>query len=225
MKKTQAIVPAAGSGSRFKSNTPKQFVTIAGKPLIAHTLSSLSKSRLVQSIIVVAPKKHIARFNQLIKKFKLIKVKAVVVGAETRSDSVCNGLKALDADTDIVLVHDGGRPAVSVKIIDESIKLCHNSAAVVAAVPVKPTIKVVDPQSLVVRKTLDRNELWEVQTPQTFKKDILVKAHRKAKNNQATDDASLVEDLGVAVKVCLGDYRNIKVTTKEDIGLVKTFIR
>lgn len=223
--KTQAIVPAAGSGTRFKSKVPKQFVSLLGKPLIVHTLKRLAQSRLIESIIIVSPAKDITKFIKLIGQYRLEKIKTIVVGGKTRFESVTNGLKTIDTDTDIVLVHDGARPCVTVKMIDESIKLCHNSAAVTVAVPVKPTIKRVNPKSMMVKETLPREELWEIQTPQTFRKDVLIKAHRKAKGSLATDDASLVEELGVKVKVIKGDYKNIKVTTVEDLIIAESFLK
>jgi 2-C-methyl-D-erythritol 4-phosphate cytidylyltransferase len=223
--KVQAIVPAAGSGTRFKSKTPKQFVSLLGKPLIVHTLKRLAQSRLIESIIIVAPAKDIKTFIKLIGQYRLSKIKTIVVGGKTRFESVTNGLKAVDSNTDIVLVHDGVRPLVTMKMIDESIKLCHNSAAVVAAVPVKPTIKRVHVKTMTVKETLPREELWEIQTPQTFKKAILVKAHKRAKDKNATDDASLVEAIGMKVKVILGDYKNIKITTLEDFKLAEQFLK
>ena len=182
------------------------------------------KNSLVDSIIIVAHSQKLDDIKKLVKKFRFKKVADVIAGGETRSDSVSRGLKALDKDTEIVLIHDGARPLVTTKTIDEAINCCHNEQAVVTAVPVKPTIKRVDSKKLIVKETLNREDLWEVQTPQVFKKDILLRAHEEGRGTNPTDDAALVEQLGVKVKILMGDYKNIKVTTKEDLIVAEAFL-
>ena len=148
----------------------------------------------------------------------------IISGGQSRQDSVFKGLKALDRDTKIVFIHDAARPLLSKDLVQRAIASCVKQKAVIAAVPLKPTIKKVNRRSRVVEETLERDSLWEVQTPQVFAKDILLKAHRKFKGQKATDDASLVEQLGVKVKIVMGDYRNIKITTPEDIKIAEALI-
>ena len=136
------------------------------------------------------------------------KVKIVTPGGETRSDSVGCGLRCVDPDTDVVMVHDAARPFVTGDMVKRSLQEMEREKAVIVAVPAKSTIKKVDPKNLHVQETLPRDTLWEVQTPQTFRRDILVKAHASQLCCDPTDDAMLVEKMGVRVKVVMGDYKN-----------------
>lgn len=217
--KTQAIIPAAGLGTRLKAKLPKAFVRIHGLPLLVHTLRQFDKAKTIDSVVLVLPKEFVATWTKKISLYKLKKVKAVVAGGEMRSDSVRYGLSALQADTKVVVVHDAARPLVSAKLIDEAVKNCYKRPAVIAAVPVKPTIKRINPKTMVVEATLDRSLLWEVQTPQVFARDVLEKAHQLGENVQATDDAMLVEHIGVKVHAILGEYTNIKITTADDMKI------
>lgn len=222
--KIQAIVPSAGMGSRLQSDIPKPLISLKGKPLFIYALESLSKCSLIESIVVVADKDNLSEFKKIIGKYNIPKISQVVVGGETRRDSVFNGLKALDDDTDIVVIHDGARPLISLRVIEESIKACYEEVAVIVSVPIKPTIKRVNRDELYVEGTLDRSLLWEVQTPQVFRKDIIIRAHNEGKGLQATDDAFLVERLGERVKVITGDYSNIKITTQEDLSFAERIL-
>ncbi|MBF0385502.1 MAG: 2-C-methyl-D-erythritol 4-phosphate cytidylyltransferase [Candidatus Omnitrophica bacterium] len=219
--KTQAIIPSAGSGIRLKSKVLKPFVSIGGKPLIFYTLKAFEKSSKVESVILVVPQDKLTGFKKLVKSFKIKKVKEIVSGGKTRKDSVANGIACLDKDTKMVVVHDGARPAITPKLIDLSVETCKRYRAVIVAVPVKPTIKRVDPGSMEVEATLQRDKLWEAQTPQTFHRDILEKAHREIKDGNPTDDSYLIEQMGLKVKIIKGDYRNIKVTTPEDLIIAR----
>ncbi|MBF0522687.1 MAG: 2-C-methyl-D-erythritol 4-phosphate cytidylyltransferase [Candidatus Omnitrophica bacterium] len=222
--KVEAIIAAAGVGERLKNPLPKPLVKIQGKPIFVHTLEIFEKCSLIDDIILVVHPKHLKDYRKYAKAYSLSKVKTVVAGGDCRRDSVLNGLKALDKDTDIVVVHDGVRPLVTPKIITDSIKACRKHPAVIVAVKVKPTIKRVDEQ-LFVEATLKRDKLWEIQTPQVFQKDILLKAYQKTSLPEATDDASLVEEMGVKVKILEGDYRNIKITTPEDLIIAEAFLK
>ena len=223
--KTQIIVPTAGSGTRLKSKTPKPLVLLNGRPLFIYCLETFQSSVKIDSIILVVHPRLVDPFKRLVAKFKISKVKRIVAGGKTRCQSVQNGLKALDADTKIVAIHDGARPLISKDIVERAIKLCEKQKAVVVAVAVKPTIKKVDRKTGNIIETLNRSELWEIQTPQVFDKDLLLKAHQKNKDLNATDDSVLVEKLGVKVKVIEGDYKNIKVTTAEDLVIAKAFLK
>ena len=146
------------------------------------------------------------------------------MGGETRRMSVSNGLEALDKDTNFVMIHDAARPLVTMKIVEQSLRLCYDEAAVIVGVPVKSTVKYINPEDLSVRGTLDRNLLWEIQTPQVFRKDIIVRAHAQIKDPHATDDSSLVERLGIKVRLLQGEYHNIKITTQEDVTFAQKYI-
>lgn len=223
--KTEVIIPMAGSGTRLKSKISKPLIVFHKKPLFFYTVKKFEDSRRVNSIVLVVQKENIAKFKGLVKKFRFKKVKAVVAGGKSRSQSVYNGLKVTASDTDIILVHDGARPFITTKLIDASIDLCRKYPAVIIAVPVKSTIKRVDVKTLHVKETLNRRELWEIQTPQTFKREVLWKAHQAYKKDDATDDAFLVERLGIKVKVLPGSYENIKITTQEDLSVAALFLR
>jgi 2-C-methyl-D-erythritol 4-phosphate cytidylyltransferase len=221
--KSQAIIPTAGLGKRFNSAIPKTLIKLNGKPIIVHTLLAFQKSS-VHGVILVVHQDYIAEYKKLLSQYKLSKVKSVVAGGATRCASVKKGLAAIDENTDFVVIHDGARPLVSSKLINDSIKAAVKYKAVVAAVLMKPTIKRVDAKSLLVQETLNRDELWEVQTPQTFQREILLKAHQKNKDPKAGDDAVLIEKMGHPVKILKGDYKNIKITTPEDLSLAQVFL-
>ena len=219
-----AIVPAAGSGRRLKADRDKPYILLKKKPIIIHTLQRLSASPLINEIILAVSKKHIILILALIKKFKIKKIKAVVTGGRTRSESVYNGIKNISDKTDIVLIHDGVRPLIDNKLIAKVIKAAKRFKAAVLAVPVVATVKESGPRQL-VKKTLVRNKIWAVQTPQAFERDLIITAYSKAgsRKSQASDDAFLVEKLGYPVKIVKGLYSNIKVTTKEDLILAEAF--
>jgi len=223
--KIQAIIPTAGSGTRLKADTLKPFVELCGKPLCVYALEAFERNPIIDSVILVGQKERLADFQAIVKRIGLKKVTGIVAGGQTRRESVSNGLAALDNDTEIVVIHDGARPLVSSEIISDVLSYAQDWDAVVSAVPVKSTIKKVHKKSLCVDRTLDRDDLWEVQTPQVFKKDVLLKAHENHKDNNPTDDAAMVEQLGVQVKISTGDYRNIKVTTLEDLTIAEAFLK
>ncbi|VAX36334.1 2-C-methyl-D-erythritol 4-phosphate cytidylyltransferase [hydrothermal vent metagenome] len=222
--KVQAIVVAAGSGTRLKASVPKPLVLITGKPILVYTLEIFQKSALIEGVILVVPSDYIVDFKQVVEQYPLDKVVKIVVGGAMRADSVCNGLGALDEDTDVVVIHDGARPLVDQVILEDAIRLGEKHEAIVVAVPVKPTIKRVDIKEMVVEATIDRKMLWEIQTPQVFQKEVILAAHRQADSREATDDAFLVEQMGQKVKVLQGDYRNIKITTQEDLIVAEVLL-
>ncbi len=215
--KTQAIIPAAGRGVRFGSKISKPLVMLSGQPLVVHALRAMEECSLIDGVVVVAQKKDFLKFKGIVRKYRLRKVKKVVSGGKERFQSVYQGLQALDEDTDFVLIHDGARPLVDMPLLKRVIKFCFKEKAVVTAVPVKPTIKEVDSRRLTVKRTLFRDDLWEIQTPQVFAKELILKAYKTKTNRLPCDDATLVEALGVKVKVLRGNYRNIKITTVDDL--------
>jgi len=222
--KAQAIIPTAGLGERFGANRPKSFMELNGKPIFIHTIERFENSSLVDSILLVVHEDYQDQYKESLKKYQIKKVKHVVLGGEFRHISVSNGLQMIDEDTEIVLVHDGVRPLISSALIDQSIQLCLKEDAVIVAVDMKPTIKRVDKESLTVSATLRRDALMEAQTPQVFKKEILRKAYAQEIDQVPTDDSFLVEQLGIKVKILKGDYKNIKITTKEDLEIAKTLL-
>lgn len=223
--KVQAIIPSAGSGTRLKAGISKPLMLLNNIPLFVYSVKAFEQSDLVDSVILAVQEQLVPEFEEIVKRHQLHKVKKIVAGGQTRCESVFNGLKVVDEDTSIVAIHDGARPFIKMRLIEDAIALCEAEDAVVIGVPVKPTIKRVNKETLIVEATLDREYLWEIQTPQVFKKEILLRAYKEKGGGTYTDDASLVERIGVQVKILEGEYRNIKITTKEDLIIVEAFIR
>jgi 2-C-methyl-D-erythritol 4-phosphate cytidylyltransferase len=225
--KTVALIAAAGQGKRMGSKLNKQYLPLLGKPVLAHTLEVFQQHPLIDDIIVIATKDEVEFCKkEVVEAFDFNKVSQIVAGGQERQDSIYRGLQSLPEECDLVVVHDGARPLVTPQILTEAIKEAQLSKASVVAVPVKDTIKQVNREGF-VEKTLNRAELVSVQTPQVFKKEIILKAYEEAfkKGIYGTDDASLVELWGIKVKVVMGSYENIKITTPEDIELALSLIR
>lgn len=221
-----AIVPAAGKGSRMGLEGPgKQFMYLGGKPVLAHTLMALESSAEIDGIILVTRQDQVTLGWQVVNDYGIGKVQAVVPGGATRQESVWAGLQHVPSDTEIVVVHDGARPLVGTKLIDTAISSAREYEAVGVAVPVKDTIKVRDETGLVI-STPPRGSLWAIQTPQAFRYEVLLEAHTKAKaiGYEGTDDCELVEQLDKPVRLIQGSYRNIKLTTPEDLTIAETLI-
>lgn len=215
-----AIVLAAGKGVRLKNRIPKPLVEINSCPLIIYCLDILSSQPDIKEIIVVANPENLEYIRQNLRQYRIAKVKDIVLGGRLRQESVVKGLKAMDTCTDWVLIHDGVRPFIDKGIVSSVIKAARKYKAAIVGVPVKATIKS-SGRKCIVKRTLDRKNLWEIQTPQVFKKDLILKAYKKFGNTEVTDDASLVERLGVKVKIVMGSYFNIKITTPEDLVLAE----
>lgn len=224
--KTHVIIPAAGAGTRFGADVPKPLLLLKGKEVIIYSLEMFDSCDLVDGVVVVAPALKVADFENVIKKYVFKKPIKVVPGGKSRYESVSNGLKVLDPNIDFVLIHDGARPLVSREVIEQAIKTCYTAKAVVVGVPLKPTIKRIDPLAKVIDTTLDRSILWEAQTPQVFAYELLTQAHRQGigLDVEATDDAFLVERFGAKVKMIEGEYRNIKLTTPEDLKIAEALL-
>lgn len=217
--KVAAIIPAAGQGVRMGSDVPKQFLALNGRPILGHTLDVFHRCDAVDEIVLVLPQDEIeAARHQLLSDAP--KVKQVVAGGRQRQDSVRNGFQALSADTDIVVVHDGVRPFVTPEMIGASVTAARECGAVITAVPLSDTIKKVNKEDFVER-TVDRDGLWRVQTPQTFQYAVLKDAFARAAadNYYGTDEGSLIEHLGRPLKVITGSELNIKITRTGDLAL------
>ena len=221
-----AVFPAAGSGKRMQAGMNKVFLELAGRPILVHTLLQFSRSQKVDYLVVVVAKEEVSYIQKMLKLVPGLKPLTVVAGGSERQYSIYNGLKAAPEETDIFLVHDAARPLVSLATIEGVVDGAVEIGGAIAAVPEKNTIKVVSEDGL-VQSTPPRAALWEVQTPQGFRKDILLRANveAEAEGFLGTDDSSLVERLGVPVKVVRSDYRNIKVTTPEDLVIAEALLR
>ena len=210
------IVPAGGVGARLGRRTPKQFLRITGGPILVRTLSHFRRHPDVRAIVVAAPTQHLARTRRLLGTARDPRI-AVVAGGATRQDSVWNALQAAPAEADVVLVHDAVRPFIDRRLIDAVVSAAVEGGAAICALPIAETVKRV--RAGVVDGTLDRSELWAVQTPQAFRSALLREAHDKARRDgaTATDDAVLVERLGHPVRVVPGRSGNVKITTPDDL--------
>ncbi len=221
-----AIVVAAGPGSRLKSKIPKPLIKINSLPVIIYSLTCLGSHPRIKEIIVVANSKNIQGIKRAIKQYKVPKVSQIVLGGLERKDSVYNGIRAVSPQADLILIHDGGRPFISRQIVNRAVKAAQNYGAAVAGVPVKVTIKKSrSKKKNIVEKTIDRRNLWEIQTPQVFRKALIEEGFKRFGYLAVTDDAMLVEKLGKKVSIVYGDYRNIKITTPEDLIIVKALAK
>src|SRR4030043_674948 len=225
--KADAVIVSAGKGLRFMEGKKKQFYFLGGKPILAHTLDKFETCPLIRSIrLVVGQEDMDYCLKEIVEKYRFQKVAKIVPGGKWRQESVKNGIDALPKDADIVAIHDGVRPLVTQAMIENSIHSAVRYGAGVLAIPVKETIKMSNPDGTVL-KTLDRESLWQVQTPQTFQVNVIKEAYYKAAEDAfiGTDDASLVERLGVKVHILPGSYTNIKITTPEDLILAHLFLK
>jgi len=216
--KTIAIIVAGGKGKRM--GKPKQFLKIEGKPMLEWTVAAFQRAQSIDGIILVVSKEDLAKA----KRIRSAKIIEVVESGKERTDSVRNGLKVLPPSAEIVVIHDGARPAVTVDIIERSVREAKKCGAIVAGVPVKDTVKKVESRKLKVERSLNRDELWLAQTPQTFKVSLIRRAYAQPAE-KVTDDAMLVEKLKIPVKMVMGAYENLKVTTPEDLKLMAAILK
>ena len=219
-----AIVLAGGRGKRMNYHKSKQFIEIKGKPVLVYTLEKFIYNKSIDEVILVLPEDEVDYCkNEVLQKYSL-KVDRIVIGGKERQDSVFNALEAMEK-ANIVLIHDGARPFISEKIIEEGIKYANIYGAAAPGVTPKDTIKIKNEDNISV-DTPDRNTLVAVQTPQCFKYDEIYQCHRKIKEENAivTDDTSVVEKYGHKVYLYEGDYTNIKITTPEDLILAERLI-
>lgn len=221
-----AVIVAGGKGKRMGRDINKQYIKIGEREILSITIESFEKCSCIDEIVVVTGEDEIEYcIKNIVSKYGFKKVSNVVKGGRERQESVYNGLLACN-NTDIVLIHDGARPFIEQDIIFKSVKCAGEYGACAAAVPVKDTIKVVS-KDMEITGTPDRKTLYAVQTPQTFKYDIILGAHEAAKEKGllATDDTALVENQGHIVKVITGSYSNIKITTPEDLIFAEEYIK
>jgi len=219
-----AIVPAAGRGERFRGATPKALVPIRGRPLVQHALEAIHRVDEVVAIVVVGPAHVLDAMRELVAAARLDKVTAVIAGGADRQASVARGLEALPAAADLVLIHDGARPCVTPGLVRAVVAAAATAGAATAAVPIEDTVK--RGEDGWVTSTLDRTQLYRVQTPQAFHRAVLERAHREALRSgfHGTDDAALVEQLGHPVRLVAGDAGNLKVTVPEDLAVAEALL-
>ena len=225
--KIAALIAAAGKGKRMNSRISKPFIPVSGKPILAYTIDKFEKCKSIDKIyLIVNPEEKEICHKNIILKYNFSKVQELVDGGDTRQDSIYNGLEALDRDTDIVVIHDGARPLVEENIIQNSIEKAQKYGAAIAAIPIKDTVKKSD-NNFYISKTLNREEIWRAQTPQTFKYDIILPAYHQAYKDKylATDDAAIVEKYGHKVKLIIGPEENIKITTPFDLIVAEVFLK
>lgn len=221
-----AIVPAAGGGTRIAGTLPKQYLPLAGIPLLTRTLQALRASPRVDRLILVVPPGHEVRCRvEILEPFGLA-VDAMVPGGEDRQASVYAGLQRASLDTDLILVHDGARPFINAAVIQAVVAAAAEAGAAVAAIPVTDTIKVAGPDGWLL-ETPDRGRLWAAQTPQVFRTALLREAHARALRDgfRSTDDSALVERLGHPVRLVRGSPENLKITTSADLALADQILR
>jgi 2-C-methyl-D-erythritol 4-phosphate cytidylyltransferase len=219
-----AVVPAGGSGVRMGGRRPKQFLTLAGLPLLVLTLRALLGHRAIAGAVVAVPEAWVGRTQRLLRRHAVRRVLGVVAGGAERQESVWRGLQAMPAGATLVVVHDAVRPFVDAGLVEAVVAAARRAGAAVCAVEARETVKRVrDGQ---VEATLDRRGLWLVQTPQAFRRDLLVEAHDKARRDGfvGTDDAVLVERLGAPVAVVPGLVHNVKITTPEDLRVARRLL-
>jgi 2-C-methyl-D-erythritol 4-phosphate cytidylyltransferase len=214
--KVGVVIVAAGTSQRM-AGINKLFAPLRGKPLLAWSVDTCQGYSLVQQIVLVLNDKDLARGRKLKEERGWSKV-ALCPGGARRQDSVREGLRQI-RDCDWVMIHDGARPFLTLNLIEDGLKIVEEIGAAVAAVPVKDTIKLADYGRL-IEETLQRGKLWAAQTPQIFSFDMITKAYENLATD-VTDDATAVERLGYKVKLYMGDYKNIKVTTPEDLALAR----
>ncbi|MEK6479201.1 2-C-methyl-D-erythritol 4-phosphate cytidylyltransferase [Catalinimonas sp. 4WD22] len=213
-----AVIVAGGSGSRMGLSTPKQFIMLHDKPILMHTINTFYQYDQQIHIVLVLPKQEISRWQQLCDEFNFQHTTQVVEGGQNRTASVRNGLEAITAQEGLVAIHDGVRPLVSSKIIEKSYEEAESKGNAIVSVPLKDSIRWRVGEN---NKAVDRSEYCLIQTPQTFKLSLIKAAYKRIDNQVMTDDASVLEAGGANINLIEGDYRNIKITTQEDLRVAE----
>lgn len=228
MKKIYALIPAAGMGKRMGAGQNKQYLLLDDLPILAHTLRVFQEAPFIDGIYLITPEQEIPFCqSDVVERYGFTKVRAVVAGGAERQHSVLNGLSAMTGlgPDDLVLIHDGVRPFVPLDLLQRAASAADQFGGAVVAVPVKDTVKIV--KDGIITATPPREELWLAQTPQAFRYGLIREAHEAAAaaGFLGTDDASLLERQGWPLHVVMGDYRNIKITTPEDMVLAQAFLQ
>jgi 2-C-methyl-D-erythritol 4-phosphate cytidylyltransferase len=220
-----ALIVAAGSGTRIGGAIPKQFIEINGKPILRYTLEKFQLCSDIEQIYVVLAAEFVDAWREIfVKEWQITKLVKAIVGGEQRYHSVWAGLQSLREDVDIVMIHDGVRPFLTSRMIGDSIIAAQKCGAAVVGLTPKDTVKCIRHDR--IERTVDRQRMLLAQTPQTFTRDVIVKAYQIARQKRSfsTDDAAIVEQAGGAVAVVPGDWKNIKITSPEDLIIAKAFV-
>ncbi|MBR4694433.1 MAG: 2-C-methyl-D-erythritol 4-phosphate cytidylyltransferase [Bacilli bacterium] len=216
--KASAIILMAGNSTRY-GNKNKNLETLNNQPVILYSINEFIKNKDIDEIIIVTKKEDINKLSKILPEGKNIRI---TTGGKERRDSVYNGLKI--AKNDIVIIHDGARPNIKQSYINNCLKEMDNYDGCTVGVKAKDTIKIVNKKNEVV-ETTERINTYQIQTPQVFKKDILLKLHETNRKDNITDDCMLLEQAGYPVKVIDGDYSNLKITTKEDLSILEILMK
>ncbi|HEY9908645.1 MAG TPA: 2-C-methyl-D-erythritol 4-phosphate cytidylyltransferase [Thermosynechococcaceae cyanobacterium] len=221
------LIPAAGSGRRMGSDRNKLLLSLLGKPLLAWTLLAAKASRSIRWIGVIGQPEDFPDFKEIAVSVGMSKMVHLIPGGVTRQESVYRGLQGLPAVAERVLIHDGARCLVTPELLDRCAEEILQCSGLIAAVPVKDTIKVVESASQVVVSTPDRRQLWAAQTPQGFEVEHLMACHDRGARQgwEVTDDAALFEQCGLPVKIVVGEETNLKVTTPVDLAIAEFILR
>lgn len=223
--KTAVIIAAGGTGSRMGLDFNKLFLMIDEKPVIAHTIDVFEKCSKVDEIVIVANENDIQTVKEIIEDFGYTKVKTIATGGSTRQESVYKGLLCVSEDTHIVAIHDAARPLINPAVVEQCIDAADEFGASAAGVPAKDTLKKVD-SNFIIESTLNRENIVQIQTPQCFKKELILKAHESAMEDSfiTTDDCAVAEHYGAKIKVVPGNSFNIKLTTPDDYYVLSALI-
>ena len=223
-KVVSAVIVSAGNSTRM-GGINKQFLELDGVPVIVNTITMFQRCNMIDEIIIVTRESEIDAVAKLVEKYDFYKVNNIVAGGETRQLSVYEGVTSTSNITDLVVIHDGARPLVTVKVIEETIKAAAEFGASATGVKVKDTVKVVDDNDNII-DTPDRTYMRFIQTPQVFDKKLYLDAVNTVENSKDfTDDCKLLEAYGKTVKFVDGDYENIKITTPEDVELAESYLK
>lgn len=221
-KSVTAIILVAGNSTRYGQNRNKNFEAINDNNVLSFSLDKFDNNQYIDNIIIAVKEEEQDRVLDMVKTFNPKHNINLVFGGSTRQESVHNCLK--NTDSDIVIIHDGARPAIKDEYITKCIEHMDRYKGVTIGVKSKDTIKITDDNGVVI-DTTKRSNTWLIQTPQCFDKDILLSMHEKFKNDEVTDDCALLEKGGYQIKMIEGDYTNIKITTYEDLAIVKGFLK
>ena len=227
MQKVWAIIVAAGQGRRMQEPVKKQYQKVAGLPVITHTLRVFDNCTVVDEMVLCVPREDIDFCREeLIKPANPIKNITLIAGGDTRQESVFNGLQAIDSNDGIIVIHDGVRPFITPDQITACVEGALNHGACILGIPAFDTLKRVRDNDRII-ETVDRHGIWMAQTPQAFRSDLIKRAHRHArqKGQRATDDASLLERIGIDVKIIPGSRNNLKITDQDDLRLARNLLR
>ncbi len=224
-KHVTAIIVAGGSGSRMGTNTTKQMMELDGMPVVARTILAFEKAECIKDIVIVAKADEKDIYKEFIRKYSFKKIRRIVTGGDTRQKSVLNGFKAISDNCDFVAIHDGARCLITPENIEKVLYQARCYEAASAAAPAKDTVKITNSDGFVV-STPNRSRVWMAQTPQIFRADLYRAAafYALRLGYEATDDNALVEFLGSKVKMVDCGYRNIKITTPEDIHIARVLL-